>query len=589
MQSKHKALHKSQCLIWLFIALAFNVKAVAGTTCTSIAAGNWSNPDIWDCGGAAAVPDADDSVTINNFSVVLDIDATIQSVTVSPIGDLNVGASVSGLTLAATNGNVDLSASNINLSGDLTISANGSGDIILDSVVGDHSLTLNTSGSTILNNVIGLSELVNNIITDAPGQTVINGQTIQSSGAIVFNDPVTLSNPIFFMRAQTIEFMNTLDSDSQGLDTDFFIDSADFVAFHGDVGRNHPLKSFDSAQGTTLITADITIDGGQIVFDGPLEIDNNPSITHNGFPISSIVFNDTVSRANQNTQSTLTLTTQGAGEVTFLDDVAVDNLIINELSGNSTFIFANIDTIGHQIYGGSVVTGGPPQLSASFIEFNDTLRFINDDLTLNLRSPGSIAAASISGDGGIIKNGPGDIVLAGNNIYSGATSINDGTLLIDGSTNNSTAITVNGGVLGGNGIAEVPVDINTGSIAPGSSPGNLSTGDLFLDNNGVYEAEINGLIAGTEHDQLTVTGTVIINNASLDLSGTYIPAGLNDSIILINNDGTDLIIGNFLNLPEGSFVDNNGPLAITYTGGDGNDVALNDNEAVLTDGFETIE
>ncbi len=390
------------------------------------------------------------------------------------------------------------------------------------------------------------------------------------------------------MRGQTIEFMNTLDSDSQGLNTNFSIDSADFAAFHGDVGSNQPLENFDSAQGTTLVGADITIDGGQIVFDGPVEIDNNPRIRHNGFPIFSVRFNDTVTRASQKAQSTLNIITQGVGDVTFFGDVALDSLIVSELSG-SAGIFANIDTTGNQFYSGSIDIAGPQRLSASFIQFDNTLRLINDDLTLNLRSPGSIAAASISGDGGIIKNGPGDIALAGNNSYTGATSINDGTLLIDGSISNSSAITVNGGVLGGNGVADVPVDINTGTIAPGSSPGNLNIGDLLLDSNGVYQAEINGLMAGVEHDQLTVTGTVTINDARLDLSGSYIPAGLNDSIILVNNDGADLIVGRFLDLPEGSFVDNNGPLTITYTGGDGNDVALIDNEAVLADGFETIE
>ncbi len=180
MRNKYKALYRYQCLTLLLITLALNLEAVAGTTCSSVAAGNWSDPNIWDCGGTATVPGTDDSVTINNFSVVLDIDATVQSLTVSPVGDFDVGASASGLTLAVTNGNVDLNFSTINLSGDLTISANGSSDIILDSVVGDHNLTLNTAGSTVFNNTVGLSELVNNITTDAPGQTVINGQTIQS-------------------------------------------------------------------------------------------------------------------------------------------------------------------------------------------------------------------------------------------------------------------------------------------------------------------------------------------------------------------------------------------------------------------------
>ncbi len=61
------------------------------------------------------------------------------------------------------------------------------------------------------------------------------------------------------------------------------------------------------------------------------------------------------------------------------------------------------------------------------------------------------------------------------------------------------------------------------------------------------------------------------------------------NIVTINNDGLDPIAGTFDDLPEGATINLNGPLTITYTGGDGNDVVLIDDEGLFTDGFELLE
>src|SRR3546814_16629236 len=52
-----------------------------------------------------------------------------------------------------------------------------------------------------------------------------------------------------------------------------------------------------------------------------------------------------------------------------------------------------------------------------------------------------------------------------------------------------------------------------GSLAPGNSPGRLSTGDLTLAAGSTLTVEIDGTAAGTEYDQIAVTGSVAVTGA----------------------------------------------------------------------------
>ena len=93
------------------------------------------------------------------------------------------------------------------------------------------------------------------------------------------------------------------------------------------------------------------------------------------------------------------------------------------------------------------------------------------------------------------------------------------------------------------------------------------------------------------NDQLNVVGTVTIgNNVALAVSGlSYTPVG-GEAFVILKNDAADAIGGTFAGLPEGrrtawtSWAAARRP-AITYIGGDGNDVALVvDGAAVFTGG-----
>jgi hypothetical protein len=90
------------------------------------------------------------------------------------------------------------------------------------------------------------------------------------------------------------------------------------------------------------------------------------------------------------------------------------------------------------------------------------------------------------------------------------------------------------------------------------------------------EIAIDGPGVDTQYNQLNVNGQVNLTGVHLVISGDHEPAA-SDSFVIVNNNGDNPIIGEFVGLPEGTPVTINGGThqkRITYVGGDGNDVEL---------------
>lgn len=210
--------------------------------------------------------------------------------------------------------------------------------------------------------------------------------------------------------------------------------------------------------------------------------------------------------------------------------------------------------------------------------------------TLDTNNPDTISGIA---SGSVTVNAPsGRVTFAFGTVstYTGATSVESGTLVVDGTIDDNGTLDSSAGdvfiqnsaTLSGSGIVDAPVIVqNMGTISPGSSDtAILTTGHLEFDDasgNPIFEIQVNGVTtAGTDYDQLCVTGSVNIDpGTTLSTSGTVAGTEIGDVVTLIDNDGSDQVIGHFQGLMEGATVTIDGEeFQISYSGGDGNDVVL---------------
>jgi autotransporter-associated beta strand protein len=120
-------------------------------------------------------------------------------------------------------------------------------------------------------------------------------------------------------------------------------------------------------------------------------------------------------------------------------------------------------------------------------------------------------SGAIGGTGGLWKNGTGTLTLTGVNTYTGNTNVEVGKLVVNGSLASSVRILKNG-TLGGT-VTIAGNLTNLGTLAPGNSPGTTTVNGNYLEA-GTLDIEVWGLTAGTQHDQVVVSGTATFQAGS---------------------------------------------------------------------------
>lgn len=190
------------------------------------------------------------------------------------------------------------------------------------------------------------------------------------------------------------------------------------------------------------------------------------------------------------------------------------------------------------------------------------------------------AIGETGGSRSITKAGIGTMLMSANNTYTGMTTVSAGTVVANGSQ--PAPFTVGeAGTLGGSGT--VGATSVAGILAP-AAPG-LNTSALSFGVGGRLDATLTSLAAASI-PAVIVNGTVAIDpSAVLNLTvapGVALPQG--SSAVLIDDKGLQPIGGQFKGIPNNFVLASveGVPLAVSYIGGDGNDLSLTTGNAPPT-------
>ncbi|APZ95156.1 Hemolysin, chromosomal [Fuerstiella marisgermanici] len=288
-------------------------------------------------------------------------------------------------------------------------------------------------------------------------------------------------------------------------------------------------------------SADVVVDGrgetDQVAFDDTFVLKNNDDLE---------VFAELITTA-----ANAVVRTQGTGRVMFYGDEF-------ELDLTSTIESANSVTVA-PISSNRNIELGTTNVNALSLSTSMLERILSPSLT--------IGRAGIPG--GTLYEG--DITVAGDVTLAANTNLQVTTAgdIVLGST-----IDTSGGTL---------------SLSPGDSPHavhvalsptSVIASELSIASGSNLRFTINGTTANSEYSQLNLIGALDLTGVKLVMDGES-ELSLEDSFVLINNDGTDSISGTFATLPEGSVINGflESPLSakVSYLGLDaatGNDFVL---------------
>ncbi len=184
--------------------------------------------------------------------------------------------------------------------------------------------------------------------------------------------------------------------------------------------------------------------------------------------------------------------------------------------------------------------------------------------------------AVISGTGGITAAGAGIVALESNCTYSGPTTVTGYLSLNADTLNPASAVTVNGELQLSNGASIGSMTVAASGVVGLFGGGVTNAGSVTSMSMASGSRMALGMNFATRYGQLNSSGGVDITGVTLQLDWSFTSSSGN-TFTIINKTGAGAVTGTFSGLAEGAtFTSNGRTYAITYVGGDGNDVVLTD-------------
>jgi autotransporter-associated beta strand protein len=232
--------------------------------------------------------------------------------------------------------------------------------------------------------------------------------------------------------------------------------------------------------------ADININQGELCFQTSTSSMGDPNATVTVASEAALGFYNTTSVMNKNC-------TLAGGTIWGESGTGTQNTFAGPISMTGA---------GGILDAGSALTGGTP----------------NPNAVLTI-------AGSIDGTGGITKNGPGTVVIAGSaNTWSGGTTVNAGVLSVTGAITGNVTVSANATLQGPGTIGGAVTVASGGTLSTGATPAVLHVGSLSLQNGSQTQIKLEGN-AGSQYDTIASAGTATLGGAlQVSLAGGFVPA-----------------------------------------------------------------
>ena len=227
---------------------------------------------------------------------------------------------------------------------------------------------------------------------------------------------------------------------------------------------------------------------------------------------------------------------------------------------------------GNNTWAGNINLSGTSQVAYVGVD--------TDTLTLS----GNISGGSST----LQKTGAGDLIISGSGNTHKSTVVGSGIVYQLGQDNVPVFVNTSGTLTGNGRIGDLNMTAGqNGTVTPGTQTSNVAvlttSGIIAQSSVGVFSFDLNtsGTVAGTAYDQLAVNGNVKLSGRPvLDVNLNFAPIARGNSYTIINNDGSDPVVGTFNGQAEGSLITvldttgNSVSYRVSYVGGTGNDVTL---------------
>ncbi len=257
-----------------------------------------------------------------------------------------------------------------------------------------------------------------------------------------------------------------------------------------------------------------------------------------------------------------------------------------EVLASGLLILKDTQSIANLTLSGGTVSNGLFRVNESIRVLAQSRPSRIEAEELRIGDPGIPVECAADGPGGpaleilgpvlgsaLIKDGRGTLRLAGAGSHA-STTVLKGTLRVDGDHGSTPVVLAPDTILSGTGVvgtASLSNNVRLELGAPDGSPATLVVNGISLGRSNVLA----GVTQSSGSDRLRITGTVTIGaDCRLRWGFRHQPA-LNERFVLIQNDGTDPIIGQFANASEGgTYTNQTLVFRVSYVGGTGNDLAL---------------